>query len=235
MKVGIKANRFTGSFVIGGGKVFSNNVYIGAEFLMDVSKNKKISREADISIQGVNDSVEDDMVRIDDGFVVSRDSVIYSGTDNIVINGKRYTNEEFRALQNGSSSSAGSPSLGATSDGSIREDVKISGFVPQVNFKVGYVFKNNTLVYGKLGCAWTKVSIDSYYKGPGSSEWIKIDRGSGAKTKASVVVGLGAEKAFCKKFSTALEGDYNFGWKKDNVRYNKGWTIRALVKYNVKY
>ena len=57
------------------------------------------------------------------------------------------------------------------------------------------------------------------------------------------MLGLGAEKAFCKKFSAALEADYNFGWKQKiktsagekDVRFNKGWNVRALVKYNVKY
>jgi hypothetical protein len=59
------------------------------------------------------------------------------------------------------------------------------------------------------------------------------------------VLGLGAEKAFCKKFSAAVEADYNFGWKQkiadknlkdeQDVRFNKGWNVRALVKYNVKY
>ncbi|MBO4405706.1 MAG: hypothetical protein J5821_03160, partial [Alphaproteobacteria bacterium] len=36
-----KANRFMGSFVLGGGKVFRNNVYVGGEFLADFMKNKK--------------------------------------------------------------------------------------------------------------------------------------------------------------------------------------------------
>ena len=37
----LKAHRFIGSFVLGGGKVFKNNVYAGAEFMMDFTKNKK--------------------------------------------------------------------------------------------------------------------------------------------------------------------------------------------------
>ena len=231
-KVGIKANRFAGSFVIGGGKVFSNRVYLGGEFLMDISKNKKISREVPVNVQSVNGFVADDMVRVDDGIIVSRDSVIYSGSNNIRINGKSYTNEEFRALQNNSGSTSDSSSLGAASSGSVRDDVKIGGFIPQLNLKVGYVFKNDTLVYGKLGCVWTKFSVDHYAKESGS-DWVKIDGGS--KTKASFVLGLGAEKAFCKKFSAAVEGDYNFGWKQAGYKANKGWSVRALVKYNVKY
>ncbi len=142
----LKANRFMGAFVLGGGKVFNNNVYLGGEFLSDFMKNRKW--------------------------------------------------ENHNNLQS-------------------------KGYFPQVDVKAGYVFRNNVLAYGKLGCAWSKVS--------------NYNNGADSKTKASVVLGAGVEKAFCKKFSTALEGDYNFGWKKDNVRYNKGWTVRALVKYNVKY
>jgi len=163
-----KANRFIGSFVLGAGKVFKNNVYAGAEFLMDFTKNKKVDIEGDdLFFPGVQDKLE----------------------------------------------------------------IKFGGFVPQLNLKAGYVFKNNTLAYAKLGCAWTKLSAKTFVKS-GSN----VIEGPGrSKTKASVVLGLGAEKAFCKKFSAALEGDYNFGWKDGGVRANKGWNVRALVKYNVKY
>ena len=168
-KTGRKANRFIGSFVLGGGKVFKNNVYAGAEFMMDFTKNKKINVE-----------------------------------DKIKVNG---------------------------SDVDLKGESKVGGFIPQLNVKAGYVFKNNVLAYGKLGCAWTKFSKKVLAK-DATGTYIKVD---GSKTKASFVLGLGAEKAFCKKFSAALEGDYNFGWKDNGVRYNKGWNVRALVKYNVKY
>jgi len=168
-KFKVKANRFIGSFVLGGGKVFKNNIYAGAEFLMDFTKNKKKEIEA-------KDGTKD-----------------------------------------------------------IKGEWKVGGFIPQINVRAGYVFKNNVLAYAKLGCAWTKLSAKTFVKsgsnvieGPGES-----------KTKASVVLGLGAEKAFCKKFSAALEGDYNFGWKDkeftSDKRVNKGWNVRALVKYNIKY
>ena len=167
-----KANRFIGSFVLGAGKVFKNNVYAGAEFMMDFTKNKKL---------------------------------------------------EFTGKGNAGTKAA--PVVG-----DLKGEVKIGGFIPQINVKAGYVFKNNTLAYAKLGCAWTKVSSNFVVtKGTNKNEV------SHSKTKASFVLGLGAEKAFCKKFSAALEGDYNFGWKENGVRFNKGWNVRALVKYNVKY
>ncbi|MBO7537596.1 MAG: outer membrane beta-barrel protein [Alphaproteobacteria bacterium] len=168
----LKANRFIGSFVLGGGKVFSNNVYAGAEFLMDFTKNKKWDGEADGSFAGYN----------------------------------------FNAKVN----------------------LKSGGFIPQINAKIGYVFRNDVLAYAKLGCAWTKVSVDGTVSVQKSGVAV-TESASASKTKASFVLGLGVEKAFCKKFSAAVEGDYNFGWKEGGHRWNKGWSVRALVKYNVKY
>ncbi len=115
----------------------------------------------------------------------------------------------------------------------------LSGIVPNLNFKVGYVFKKNVLVYGKVGCSWRKTTLQ------------KNDTKE-SKKKASIVLGAGVERIFCKKFSAALEGDYNFGYnwnykieyKDGNVSRTKedkakdlgaGWNIRALVKYNIKY
>ncbi len=160
----VKTNRVVGSVVIGGGEVFKNNVYVGGEVLMDISRKKKTE---------------------------------------IFDNSKNHT-----------------------------ADYDMKGFAPQLDAKVGYILKNNSLVYGKLGCAWSRVS--------------KHDRDTDknhSKTKPGFVLGLGAEKAFYSKFSAALEGDYNFGFKwKDkeataDKKYtcNKGWTVRALVKHNVKY
>ncbi len=151
----VKANRVIGSVVLGGGKVFSNNVYAGGEFLLDFAKNKKF---------------EDHLL------------------------------------------------------GGHVSTYNMKGIIPQLNAKAGYAFKSDALVYGKLGCAWSKVSLHDVVKDKTLS-----------KNKASFVLGLGAEKAFCKKFSTALELDYNFGWKFNKVRFNKGLNVRALVKYNVKY
>ena len=210
-KFGVKANRFTGSLVIGAGKVFSNNVYIGGEFLVDLSKNEKISRENPIGTyvsyrEGFDKLANDEVVRRTGGKTVGEFKSLYE--------------EGFDANR--------------TLD-AARKDVKIGGFMPQVNLKAGYVFKNNTLVYGKLGCALTKVSVDSYYKERGSDEWIKNKDESFSKTKPSLILGLGAEKAFGKKISAAVEADYNFGWKHKGYKANKGWNVRALVKYNVKY
>lgn len=175
-----KANRFIGSFVLGGGKVFNNKIYVGAEFLMDFTKNKKFNAKYADDGSKVITNVSDE------GLITLKNADIYG---------------------------------------------KVGGFMPQVNAKLGYAFNKCTLAYAKLGCAWTKVTVDSYEAGTDD----KIDNASFSKTKAAFVLGVGAEKAFCKKFSAAVEGDYNFGWKYSGLKFNKGWTVRALVKYNVKY
>ncbi len=185
-----KANRFTGSFVIGGGKVFNNKIYAGAEFLMDFTKNKKFDVE-NTNTAGVK--------------VVTKWDADHTGVE----------------------------SVDDLVDGKI--EGKIGGFIPQINAKVGYAFNNCTLAYAKLGCAWTKMSVDTYEGSQAEPAVYNVPVASESKTKAAFVLGLGAEKAFCKKFSTAIEGDYNFGWKHRGLKFNKGWSIRALAKYNVKY
>jgi len=107
--------------------------------------------------------------------------------------------------------------------------LQMKGFFPQVDVKIGYTVRNDVLGYGKFGCGWSKVS---FFDGANNH----------SKNKTSFVLGVGAEKAFYQNFSTAVEADYNFGFKTDdkglglnNVRANKGWSVRALAKYNVKY
>lgn len=102
-------------------------------------------------------------------------------------------------------------------------NVQMDGFTPHIGIKAGYVPGQSVLAYLKLGCAWPKVS-----------KYTRNDDKTDSKSKASFVLGVGGEKIFFNRFSTALEVDYNFGFKKDEVRCNKGWNIRALAKYNIK-
>lgn len=107
----------------------------------------------------------------------------------------------------------------------VKVEGKFQGITPQFAVRLGYVNPCwNTLFYGKMGVA--------YNKGYGTVAGIdqKFD-----EKKAGFVLGLGVEKMFCKKFSARLEGDYNFGNKKNGVKFNKGFTVRALVAYNIKY
>jgi len=193
-ELGTKANRFIGSFVLGGGKTFNNKIYVGAEFLMDFTKNKKF--DATTSKIGADDT--------DVWVVIDRDTT--TGVPSSMASGKI--------------------------------EGKIGGFIPQINAKIGYAFNKCTLAYLKLGCAWTKVTVDvseATDQGDLTKGYTLVDKESGSKTKGAFVLGLGAEKAFCKKFSAAVEGDYDFGWKYKGLKFNKGLTVRALVKYNVKY
>lgn len=105
--------------------------------------------------------------------------------------------------------------------------LKANGLMTQFVGKIGYTSQKNVLVYTKLACALSKVKVEA--TGGAGKE---LDK---SKTGASFVLGVGAEKAFCNKFSAALEVDYNFGFKAEKVRFNRGWNVRALVKYNVKY
>jgi opacity protein-like surface antigen len=102
----------------------------------------------------------------------------------------------------------------------IKGDVQMKGFIPQVNVKAGYSVYDNFIIYGKLGCAWSKAS--------------RTENGQIAnRSRSSLVFGVGAEKSFCKRFSLALDADYNQGFKSNDTTYNKGINVRALIKYNI--
>ena len=105
--------------------------------------------------------------------------------------------------------------------------LRANGLQTQFVGKIGYASQKNVLVYTKLACAVSKAKVKATAAG--------VDILDKSKTGASFVLGVGAEKAFCNKFSTALEVDYNFGFKAEKVRFNRGWNVRALVKYNIKY
>ncbi len=189
----LEADRFTGSVVVGVGKVI-NKVYGGFEILLDISKNKKSSKFIDL----------------------------YQANDS------------------------------KSHDGSAYIDMK--GYIPQINLKAGYSFSHDTIVYGKVGCSWSKLSSSFTHPevaagGAGESAYDKTPATSGtsSKTKASIILGVGAEKIFSNRFSTSLEVDYNFGatakgtettdtneTTEKTLHWTKGWSIRALAKYNVR-
>ena len=105
--------------------------------------------------------------------------------------------------------------------------LKANGLMTQFVGKIGYASQKKVLVYTKMACALSKVKVGAEAAGKEDLEK--------SKTGASFVLGVGAEKAFCNKFSTALEVEYDFGFKAEKVLFNRGWNVRALVKYNVKY
>ncbi|MBQ3564857.1 MAG: hypothetical protein IJA14_01760 [Alphaproteobacteria bacterium] len=111
---------------------------------------------------------------------------------------------------------------------------KSNGLRPAIALRLGYVCPNNFLAYLKFAGVWSKASLE----GPNAN---------GVRTKKNInkfvpEIDLGVEKAFCKKFSTRIEAGYVWRAKQTNciidnltVEANKGWNVRALVAYNIKY
>jgi hypothetical protein len=99
---------------------------------------------------------------------------------------------------------------------------KNGGFIPSVGVRLGYT-NNSWLLYGKLSASYTSCTIEDTTDG--SKDEIN---------KITPALAIGFEKAFCRNFTTRLEGEYKFPSKKNSVSVNKGFAVRALVAYNVK-
>ncbi|MDR0968393.1 MAG: hypothetical protein LBL99_02015 [Holosporaceae bacterium] len=122
--------------------------------------------------------------------------------------------------------------------------LKNRGIVPALGLRFGYVVNNNWLVYVKPSLLFPKTTY-KFKDTEGKENEI------GSLSKAAFSVALGLEKAFCKKFSARLEGEYvfrnnkTFEYKfKDAANADRklafkgktdGWNIRAICAYNVKY
>ena len=162
-------NRFIGTIGLGGGKVFKNVFYVGAEVLFDFTKNKEYTLTQDI-------------------------------TD------------------------------------ASNAKLKSNGLFTSLGLRLGYIMpKYNTMIYFKVSGSHStaKARIDATALAAATPN---VDM------KASKIVptlALGVEKAFCKKFTARLEGEYRFkSTKKDNgleLKANDGFNIRALVSYNVRF
>lgn len=99
---------------------------------------------------------------------------------------------------------------------------KTSGCIPSIGIRLGYVY-NTWLVYGKISASHASFEVNDFTENENFS--VK---------KFAPALALGVEKAFCKKFTARLEGDWRFASKKEGTSTNKGFTVRALVAYNVK-
>lgn len=115
--------------------------------------------------------------------------------------------------------------------------MQMNGCMYSLGLRLGYIFpKYNTMVYFKVAGshATTKISGDS-----------RNDNGvygyeEGKVCKIAPSIALGVEKAFCKKFTARLEGEYRFQAKKGEASETqlkqKGmFNIRALLSYNVRF
>ncbi len=113
------------------------------------------------------------------------------------------------------------------------------GFNPQLGIRLGYVFNNDNLFYFKAGMGYSKIKA------------ILVETNENSNIiKYSPFIGLGLEKAFYNNFSARLEAEYHFGKNKSYQWYNlntgewarikakkinKGFVVRALINYNIKY
>ncbi|GHT92796.1 hypothetical protein FACS1894122_07100 [Alphaproteobacteria bacterium] len=111
--------------------------------------------------------------------------------------------------------------------------VKISAVSPSLGLRLGYFNRNaETLFYTKVAASHSSVDA-STVNNPDLHDKI---------SKIAPAVALGVEKAFTKKISGRLEGEYRFGSKRTlregtptetKHKAAKGWNVRALVSYNI--
>ncbi|MDR0631632.1 MAG: hypothetical protein LBF54_00020 [Holosporaceae bacterium] len=115
-----------------------------------------------------------------------------------------------------------------------------NGITPSLAIRLGAVDCNTKiLTYLKGGISWAKITAD-YPPAAGDKP---IDS---KLTTATPFVGLGIEKAFAKKMTFRLEGDFKFGKNKTKdfdlyngnistkVSHRYETNIRALICYNVR-
>ena len=113
----------------------------------------------------------------------------------------------------------------------VKRNVKLksNGLFTSLGLRLGYIVpKYNTMVYFKVAGSHSSAKVNS--------------ETANKELKAAKIVptlALGVEKAFCKKFTARLEGEYRFkGTKKAEgyeLKANDGFNIRALVSYNVRF
>lgn len=112
-------------------------------------------------------------------------------------------------------------------------EVKHSGVTPELALRLGYVYCNS-LFFAKIAMVMPRAKVfDAEDNG----------RYMGKINKVALGLGLGVERAFCKKWSARLEGEYVFNQKKtfwdgaNNAKFkvNKGWNVRAGLAYHIAF
>lgn len=108
--------------------------------------------------------------------------------------------------------------------------LKSNGLFTSLGLRLGYIVpKYNTMVYFKVAGSHSSSKVTA----------IGVNKGELKAAKIVPTLALGVEKAFCKKFTARLEGEYRFkGTKKAEgyeLKGNDGFNIRALVSYNVRF
>ena len=118
----------------------------------------------------------------------------------------------------------------------VSSHMKSGGLFPSLGLRLGYVIqKYNTMVYFKI--AGSHSSCKAWTEGVSAAD------GGDQEYKANKIVPtltLGLEKAFGKRFTARLEGEYRFKSTKTidddgELKGNEGFNVRALVSYNVRF
>jgi hypothetical protein len=113
----------------------------------------------------------------------------------------------------------------------LGESVRNRGITPSLGMRLGFVH-NDCMAYFKPGIVFPSATIrDAEGKEAGSI------------SKVTYFVALGGEKFFGKKFSVRGEVEYVLpakktfgdGGDKEKAKANGGFSIRALVAYNIQY
>jgi opacity protein-like surface antigen len=112
-------------------------------------------------------------------------------------------------------------------------EVKNNGISTTVGLRLGYVFLGpKLLVYIMPGVSFASASFTGNEAGV---------RHEFKNNKIAPELAVGLEKSFCKKFSGRLEGAYRFTSKKEwdvgghkfSYKANEGFSVRALISYNI--
>ncbi len=118
----------------------------------------------------------------------------------------------------------------------VSSHMKSGGLFPSLGLRLGYVIqKYNTMVYFKIAGSHSSFKV--------WTEGVPAAEGGDQEYKVNKVVPtftLGLEKAFGKRFTARLEGEYRFRSTKTvdddaELKGNEGFNVRALVSYNVRF
>jgi hypothetical protein len=107
-----------------------------------------------------------------------------------------------------------------------------SGCVPSFAFKIGHCDDNYNVIYGKVGCAYSKITM----------EYHNISQAADCKltvARLSPLIGAGYEHRVSGKYSARLEADYTLKTKRSDDLYKLertgNFVVRALACYNASF
>ncbi|MDR2794959.1 MAG: outer membrane beta-barrel protein [Holosporaceae bacterium] len=104
--------------------------------------------------------------------------------------------------------------------------IKTAAVIPSVALRLGYFNKNaEILLFTKIAASYTSSTL----KANNGNAFVGEEKIS----KFAPALGLGIEKAFSKKFSGRLEGEYRFNSRKDAFKAAGAVNVRALVAYHI--